>query len=346
MDFGLSEPQRMLQQTTAQFLTETAPLERVRQIMDSKEGYDAELLTQLGDQGLLGLLVDEEHGGFGLGLLDTIVAAQTLGAHSTPVNFHDQAVFAPLLLASIGGPLAEEWLPKVASGAARVSVADGALEATDAGLRALYVPDALHADAFLVVRGDEVFFVASENAVTEPLETVDDTRRLGDATFGNLGSPLEISTQQVQRARQAAQIALAADALGASRQGLDIAVDYAMQREQFGRIIGSYQGLKHVCAEVVAELDPVQSLVWFAAFSWDEQSPDVPWLAPLTKAHATEVGSYAVTQTTQVFGGIGFTWECDMHLFYKRVGFDRQLLGNPAELRRLAADLQHPAGGS
>lgn len=346
MDFGLSEPQRMLQQTTAQFLQDTAPLERVRQIMESEDGYDAELLTQLGEQGLLGLLVAEEHGGFGLGLLDTVVAAQTLGAHSTPVNFHDQAVFAPLLLAAVGGALADEWLPRIASGEARLSVADAALEQTDDGHRALYVPDALHADGFLVTRSDQLFFVTTDKAKAEPLHTVDDTRRLGDVTFGELGSRLDITPDQVQRARQAAQIALAADALGASRQGLDIAVDYAMQREQFGRVIASYQGLKHVCAEVVAELDPVQSLLWFAAFSWDEESPDSAWLAPLTKAHATEVGSFAVTQTTQVFGGIGFTWECDMHLSYKRVGFDRQLLGNPAELRRLAADLQYPARSS
>lgn len=346
MDFGLSEPQRMLEQTTAQFLGDVAPLERVRQIMESESGYDVDLLAQLGDQGLLGLLVAEDHGGFGLGLLDAVVAAQSLGAHSTPVNFHDQAVYAPLLLAAEGGNLASEWLPRVADGSARVCVADGPTEETANGLRALYVPDAPHADAFLVVREEQVFFVDATGVATEPLLTVDDTRRLGDATFSELGEPLDITPAQLKRARQAAQIALAADALGASRRGLDIAVDYAMQREQFGRIIASYQGLKHVCAEVIAELDPVQSLVWFAAFSWDEKSPDVDWLAPLTKAHATEVGTSAVTQATQVFGGIGFTWECDMHLSYKRVGFDRQVLGNPSELRRLAADVQYPAAAS
>ena len=342
MDFGLSEPQQLLRQTVAQFLKDIVPTERVRSIMESEDGYDSKLLTELGDQGVLGLLVPEEHGGAGLGLLDTVVAAQELGRAATPCNFHDQAVYAPLLLAAAGGEVGSEWLPKVAEGGARVAVADGPFETAGDELTALYVPDGCHADAFLVVRGDTLHLIPASSADAQPLLTVDDTRRLADVTFESLGRALDVAPAALARARQAAQIALAADALGASQQGLDIAVEYSLGREQFGRIIGSYQALKHVCAEVIAAIDPVQSLVWYAAFAWDEGLDDAAWLAPLTKAHATEAGTYAVTQTTQVFGGMGFTWECDMHLSYKRVGFDRQILGSPIELRRLAAELQYP----
>ncbi len=343
MDFGLSEPQQLLGQTVAQFVKENVPLERVRTVMESDDGFDKGLYRELGDQGILGLLVPEEHGGSQLGLLDAVVAAQALARGNVPVHFHDQAVFAPLLLAAAGGELAANWLPKVAEGTARVAVADGHLHSDGGQQIAEYVPDATRADAFLVVRGEQVYFVEASATTSEPLLTVDDTRRLGDVTLPTLSDALPVSPEAIARARQAAQIALAADALGASQQGLDIAVEYSKGREQFGRVIASYQGLKHVCAEVVAAVDPVQSLVWFAAFSWDEGSDDLPWLAPLTKAHATETGTEAVTQTTQVFGGMGFTWECDMHLSYKRVGFDRQVLGSPSALRTLAASLQYPA---
>ena len=342
MDFGLSDPQLLLHRTAAQFLKGSMPIDRVRQIMESPSGFDPDFLKELGDQGLLSLLIAEEHGGMGLGLLDTVVVAQALARANAPLNFHDQAVFSPLLLAACGGEIASTWLPRIAEGTARVAVADGPFEENDGKTTALYVPDATVADAFLVVRSDQVHFVTAENISSEPLLTVDDTRRLGDVTLTEFGHGFTLGFEAIDRARQAARIALAADALGASQQGLDIAVEYSLGREQFGRVIASYQGLKHVCAEVVAEIDPIQSLVWFAAFSWDKGDADSAWLAPLTKAHATDAGTSAVTQATQVFGGMGFTWECDMHLSYKRVGFDRQILGSPGALRREAADIQHP----
>ena len=147
-----------------------------------------------------------------------------------------------------------------------------------------------------------------------------------------------------ERALQAGRIALAADALGAALEGLRIAVEYAKQREQFNQVIGSFQAVKHMCAETAAALDPIQSLLWYTAYAWDQRLDEARHLAPLLKAHAGETATDAVTTCTQVFGGIGFTWECDMHIYFKRVGYDRQVLGSPGEVFALAAALRAPAG--
>ena len=144
------------------------------------------------------------------------------------------------------------------------------------------------------------------------------------------------------RVLDAGRIALAADALGASERALELAVEYAQTRQQFGRPIGSFQAVKHLCAETVADVEPVRSLLWYAAFAWDEQRPDARRVATLLKAHAAEVATRAVSTCIQVYGGMGFTWECDLHVWFKRAGFDRQMLGGPAALRQEAMTL--PAG--
>ena len=178
------------------------------------------------------------------------------------------------------------------------------------------------------------------------LETVDDTRRVAEVRVdrskleGARRLSGELPSDKRRRILQAQQVTLAADALGASQKALEIAVDYAKQREQFGRVVASFQAVKHMCAEVATALEPLQSLVWHTAYLWDEGEDDVAWQAPLLKAHAAEMCTEAVTKATQVWGGIGFTWECDNHLFFKRVGFDRQMCGSPALLRRQAAELQ------
>ena len=195
------------------------------------------------------------------------------------------------------------------------------------------MPDAAWSDAFLLESGGSLHLLEATTAGIdiEPLQTVDDTRRVAEVTFSgvdlNAAESLGGSAECSRRAVHAARIALAADALGAAQKGLHIAVDYAKERKQFERIIGSFQAVKHICAEVLAEVEPVQSLLWHAADAWDEGADEIDHFAPLLKAHATDVASHAVTMTTQVFGGIGFTHECDMHIFYKRVGLDRQMLG-------------------
>ncbi len=345
MDFGLTQPQELLRDSIARFLAQDVGVERVRRVMDSESGRDEAIHGQLGDQGITGLLVDMDLGGSELGLQEAAIAAQEIGRAGAPVNFHSSYVLAPLLIAGAGdSERRNELLEGIAEGRLLVTpildapIQDGRVDGT-----VLYVPDAAWSDAFLLESGDCLHLLEATTAGIdiEPLQTVDDTRRVAEVTFSgvdlNAAESLGGSAQSTRRAVYAAQIALAADALGAAQKGLQIAVEYAKDRKQFERIIGSFQAVKHICAEVLAEVEPVESLLWHTADAWDDGSGEIDHLAPLLKAHATEVASHAVTMTTQVFGGIGFTHECDMHIFYKRVGYDRQVLGNPTALREQAA---------
>jgi alkylation response protein AidB-like acyl-CoA dehydrogenase len=138
----------------------------------------------------------------------------------------------------------------------------------------------------------------------------------------------------------AGRVVLAADILGASERAIEMSVAYAGQREQFGRVIGSFQAVKHMCAEMVAELEPARSLVWYAAHAFDEVPDDAPLTACQAKAHLAEIGTVIVRTATEVHGGIGFTDEQNLHYWFKRVGVDRQLLGGPDQLREHAARFQ------
>ena len=358
MDFGLSEPQELLRDSIASALTQLADVERVRELMTGDNGWDERLLSGLADQGILGLLVPEAQGGSGLSLLDAVIAAQEVGRHVTPVHFYSAYVLAPLLLAACDIEGTGTVLSEIAAGSSVCTpvIDAGRIEGDKLSGAALYVPDAASAGRFLVTAAAEDghrqahLLSRDTNGVdVTPLVTVDQTRRVGEVTFDEcvVGDETRLRCDDLEaaleRALQAARIAIAADTLGASQRAIDIAVDYALQRQQFGRIIGSFQAVKHMCAEVAAEVDPVQSLLWYSAFAWDEGEEEVHWLAPLLKSHACEVGTETVTKTTQVFGGIGFTWECDMHLYFKRVGLNRQLLGGPEQLRQLAAERQFDA---
>ncbi len=373
MDFGLSDAQVMLRTSVRDLLARESPIARVRQVMESEEGCDRAIHRALGDQGVAGLLVPEQHGGVGLGLLDAAVAAQELARGAAPVSFHSSYVMAPLLIAAAGSEQQRrEWLPKIADGAAIVAVAlDQAshdhtsaprattgLEVAGGRLRGnvRYVPDAAVADLLLIeVNGSLVLLARDVPGLTiETLRTVDDTRRAGEVVLDavalssaeRLPGASGLGGAAAERALEAGRIALAADALGAALEGLRIAVEYAKQREQFNQVIGSFQAVKHLCAETIAELDPIQSLLWYTAYAWDQGNDDARRLAPLLKAHASEAATSAVTTCTQVFGGIGFTWECDMHLYFKRVGYDRQMLGSPSDLFALAAALELPPGSA
>jgi alkylation response protein AidB-like acyl-CoA dehydrogenase len=215
----------------------------------------------------------------------------------------------------------------------------------------MFVPDAMSADAFVVQCGPadapEFHLVprAAAGLRVEPLQTIDDTRRVGEVVFEDVvvdaATRFEIQggAAVLERAIDATRVALAADALGAAERSLEEAVKYALTREQFGRVIGSFQAVKHMCAEVFAEVEPLRSLLWYAAFAWDEQREDAAATIALLKSHGAEVATEATTTCVQVFGGMGFTWECDMQLWFKRAGYDRQFFGSPTVLRERAASL-------
>jgi alkylation response protein AidB-like acyl-CoA dehydrogenase len=360
MDFGLSEEQRLLEETIRRYLDSEAPVSRVREIMASPSGHDPELWRGLAELGVAGILVAEKHGGSDLAMLDAAVAAESLGWGLAPVPFLGAAVMAPVALSTAGTPAQQaEWLPRIATGGSCVGVAASELVAVreDAGVRledgrlrgkAIFAIDAGAADVFLVPVGGESLALVSRDAPglsLEFLKTIDRTRRVGELLFDGVAPEEWVggeggAAEGLGRMLDAGRIALAADLLGASEQCLSRAVDYAKQRKQFGRLIGSFQAVKHMCAEMVAELEPARSLVWYAAHAFSELPGEASLMAAHAKAHMAEIGTQIARTSTEVHGGIGFTDEHDLHLWFKRVGVDRQLLGGPAELREHAAGIQ------
>jgi alkylation response protein AidB-like acyl-CoA dehydrogenase len=360
MDFGLSEEQELLAETLRRFLAEECPITRVRDLVANQPGHDGGSWKSLCELGVAGLLVPEEHGGSGLALLDAAIAAEALAWGVMPGPFLGSAVMAPVALHEAGTTEQQaRWLPQLATGTARIGVAASELVARrdDAGIErkgdrlhglALMVIDGVEADR-LLVPSDEGRSLAlvdpgAAGVKTRRLTTIDRTRDFAEVVFDGasaewLGEP-GAAESACRRMLDAGRVALAADALGASGRTIELAVAYAMQRRQFDRVIASFQAVKHMCAEMVAELEPARSLVWYAAHAFDAVPGEASLMACHAKAHLSEIGPAIVRTATEVHGGIGFTDEQNLHFWFKRVGVDRQLLGAPAALRREAARLQ------
>jgi alkylation response protein AidB-like acyl-CoA dehydrogenase len=359
MDFGLSDEQKLLDESLRRFLAERVPTTRVRELLETPDAHDPKLWSELAELGVAGCSIGEEYGGAGLTLLDAAVIATALGHAAAPTPFLGSAILAPRLLGGAGSDAQrKEWLPKLASGKARLGVAlaeqverrDDAGVALEGGkLRgtALFAIDGVGADGYLVAAGDALALVAANapGLAVEPMPTVDRTRRLAELRFDGV-APAELLARgeparaAVAHALQAARVALAADLLGACDRSLALSVDYAKQRKQFERPIAQFQAVKHMCAEMAAAIEPARALVWYAAHADGAIPAEAALLALHAKAHLADVAMDVVRIATQVHGGIGFTDACDLQLWFKRVSLARQLLGTPSKLRAQAAVLQ------
>jgi len=359
MDFALTDDQKMMQDTIGRTLERVCPLDRVRKAAADKELYAADVWAALAEVGAAGLIVPEEHGGVGQTLLDAALAAEMLGRSVAPVPFTASCVMAPLALMGSGSPAQQaEWLPRLAAGEAVAGVAvseiasgarDGAGVAAASGKlsgKALFVLDAGGADLFVVadkakglhlVRGDAPGLTRSD------LATIDATRRVGELAFDHVeAEPLAArdGAATLGRMIDAGRVVLAADILGAGGRMIEKAVSYAEERKQFGRVIGSFQAVKHLCAEMVAELEPCRSLIWYAAYAFDAAPEEASLMAAHAKAHTSETGTFVARTATEVHGGMGFTDLLGLHYWFKRIGFDRQMMGGPERVRADAAALQ------
>jgi alkylation response protein AidB-like acyl-CoA dehydrogenase len=362
MDFGLSPEQELLEASLRRFLDEEMPIERVREWISKAPGEDGGSWPRLAELGIAGLLVPEALGGSGLDLLDAAVAAESLASRMAPAPFLATAVMSVIALREAGSEAQHErWLPGIAAGRTRIGVAaselcgrreDAGVERRDDRLhgKSLMVLDAAGADHFLVPTGPDgdslALVAAGARGVTQrDLTTIDRSRGFAELVFEGaepadwIGEPGATAAASA-RMLDAGRIVLAADALGASERAIELAVAYAGQRVQFGRAIGSFQAVKHLCAEMVAELEPARALVWYAAHAFDALPAEASLMACHAKAHLSEIATQIVRVATEVHGGIGFTEEQNLHLWFKRAGADRQLLGTPSALRERAARLQ------
>jgi alkylation response protein AidB-like acyl-CoA dehydrogenase len=266
-------------------------------------------------------------------------------------------VLAPLALIG-GGTAAQqaEWLPKLAAGEVTAAVAiseavAGAREGAGVTARGgkisgktLFVSGGMAA-ALIIVADTEggLHLVRGEAAGLSRslMPNIDETRRLAELSFdGVAAEPLGGGPDLLVRLRDAGWVLIAADSLGACDAMLEKAVAYAKERRQFGRVIGSYQAVKHMCAEMAAEIEPSRSLVWYAAYAFDAAPQEASLTAAHAKALTSEIGRFVARTSTEVHGGMGITDLLGLHFWFKRVGLNRQLLGGPERVREIAARLQ------
>lgn len=351
MQFGLSEEQTLLQDNVNRFLDDNTPLDRVRAYADG--GNDTDIWAGLAELGVPALLIPEEQGGIGLQPLDAAIVAECLGSHIAPTPFLSSGVMAPTALLHSGGDHGE-LLAEIAAGAHRVGIAFGEAikRRNDAGVSvsdgrmngtSMYAFDA-EADSYLVADQQQHLYLVAANdpgLTRTNLATVDRTQRTVELNYDNVAAQtVSTDTAVFEAALDIGRVALAADTLGAAQNMLDQAVEYAKQREQFNRPIGSFQAVKHMCAEMAAQLEPCRSMVWFAGHALAELPDEARVTACHTKAHLAEVGQFIAKTSTEVHGGMGFTDLVGLHYWFKRIGANRQWLGAPEFVREEAAVLQ------
>lgn len=359
MNFGLSQDQVLLRDTIRRFLDEQCPTTRVRQAMESDSGHDAALWSGLVDLGITGLYVPAEYGGAELELLDLALAAEELGYNATPGPFLGNALAQIALVESGNADLALQWMMQLLDGSRIGTFAlgepDGVWDPAQlttraagdklSGAKAL-VPYGALADLLIVAAvGDDgpgLWLVEKGAAGLETKDYVgnDLTRRLSlvrlkDTPAVALGG----GVAAIERTRDAGCVLIAADAYGGCRRMLDMAAGYAKQREQFGQIIGAFQAVKHQLANLACELEPALSLWWYAAHAFDRVKDEAPHRAAIAKALLTDTYDRFARDTTELHGGIGFTWEFDLHLWFRRAMYDRGFLGDATDHRLRAADL-------
>jgi len=330
MNFDLTDDQRAIQRTARDFLADAyKPAEVRRLAYDTPRGFTGEGWAAICDLGWPALLVPEDHGGLGLGVIELAVVQEELGASLAPSPFLSTVAAAAVIADAGSDEQRERWLPALAAGEARGAVAT---LVDDVGWTA--VPDADGADVIVVRENDAWSLVADTSA--EAVEALDSTRRLWRV---RAEGDLEPLPGEGERAFDVVAVALAAESVGVARRAMDMAVQYAKEREQFGRPIGAYQAISHACAQMLLEVEGARSTTLYAAWALDNEPESGPLAASMAKAYASDAGWRVPAAALQVHGGIGFTWEHDLHLWLKRGKANAYLWGDSRAHRDRVANL-------
>ncbi|HEY1275834.1 MAG TPA: acyl-CoA dehydrogenase family protein [Thermoleophilaceae bacterium] len=328
MNFDFSDDQQAIKRTAKELLASRFKLERVRELAEAGT-YDDDAWKELSELGWPGIFVDEANGGQGLGVLELVILMEELGYVLAPLPFLSNAAAGVVLQHAGSDAQRERWLPGIASGEARGTV--GVLSGGEARL----VPDADSADVIVLVGSDGGTVVEASAAEIEPLTTMDNTRRFARVRTDG-GEPLE-GDPAAGMDRVAA--AVAAELTGVSQRAMEMAVEYARDRKQFGRPIGAYQAVSHKCAQMLLEVEGARSGAYYAGWTADAEPDSLPLAASMAKAYASDAGWRVTAAALQVHGGIGFTWEHDLHFFLKRAKVDGLLYGSSGEHRERVASL-------
>ena len=366
MSMTFTEEQDEFRKSVRRFLEQKSAAADVRRLMETDEGYDPAVWQQMAEQlGLQGLALPEEYGGSGYGFIEQIAVLEEMGRALLCAPYFSSVVLAGTALVQSGDDAAKrDLLPGIADGSTIATLAwvedptewgtgslsTAAKRAGDGyaidGTKTLAL-DGHTASLILVVAqadgGPSLFAVdASASGLTRrKLETLDMTRKVAALEFA--ATPARLISDEgaaagiLERTLRLAVVALAAEQVGAAQKCLDMSVEYAKLRVQFGRPIGSFQAIKHKCADMLLEVESARSAAYYAAWAAADGSDELPLLASLAKAFCSDAFANAATENIQIHGGIGFTWEHDAHLYYRRAKSAEQFLGSPAEHRDLLA---------
>jgi alkylation response protein AidB-like acyl-CoA dehydrogenase len=366
MNFAFSDEQEELRTAVRRFLAEKSPETEVRRLMDTTEGYDPAVWGQMADQlGLQSLTIPEEFGGSGFTYVELLVVLEEMGAALLCAPFFSSvALGANALLTSGDDDAKKSYLPGIASGETIATLAItedngrwdfGGIElaATKKGDgwvldgHKMFVIDGHVADLIIVAArtgaGVTLFAVAGDAAglTRTALPTMDQTRKQARLEFSGTPAML-IGTEGgaepgLSKTLDLAAVALAAEQVGGAQHVLDASVEYAKTRIQFGRPIGSFQAIKHKCADMLLEVESAKSAAYYAAWAAAEDSDELPVVASLAKSYCSEAYFHSAAENIQIHGGIGFTWEHPAHLYFKRAKSSELLLGDPSYHRELLA---------
>jgi alkylation response protein AidB-like acyl-CoA dehydrogenase len=380
MDFGFNQEQEMLRASARDFLSRECAMSYVRRMMEDERGYAEEQWQQMAALGWTGLIVPEAYGGAGLSMVDLLVVLEEMGRVVAPGPFFASVVLGGLAIELGGTPEQKQrYLPELAAGRRKATLAQveesGRWDADGIALRAtkrgkgfrlsgakLFVHDAHNADLLVVavrtggkgVAGVTLLLVDAKGpgVSARVLKTMDQTRKLcevrfegvavgADGVLGAVGQGWPLLERVIDRAK----VALCAEMCGGAQKVLEMSVEYAKVREQFGRPIGSFQAIQHKCANMLVQVESAKSATYYAAWTAANDVPEAHLAACMAKAYCSDAYREVAAEGIQIHGGIGFTWEHDMHLYFRRAKGSEVTFGDATWNRELVAQavLDEPA---
>ena len=373
MDFGFSEEQEMLRKSARDFLANESAMTYVRRMMEDDRGFTDAQWQKMAELGWMGLILPERYGGAGLDFVDMVVVLEEMGRVVLPGPFFSTAVLGGVALLEGGSEAQKQaYLPKLAAGQLRATLAqlepNARWDAEGIELEArkdgggyrlsgtkLFVPDA-HTAELLIVAGREpgstgadgvsLFLVDAKapGVTTTLLKTMDQTRKLCEvvlqdvAAEGVLGPPGQ-GWKLLERVADRGKVGLCAEMCGGAQKVLEMSVEYAKVREQFGRPIGSFQAIQHKCANMLVEVESSKSATYYAAWAVANDVPEASLAAAMAKAYCSDAYRHTAGEGIQIHGGIGFTWEHDMHIYFKRAKSSEVTFGDATWNREIVAQL-------
>jgi len=355
MQFGLSESQQILKDTARKFFANECPMAQVRKLMEADTAYDAALWQKLAEQGFTGIIFPEEHGGMGLGIVELILLMEEAGYALLPGPLLSTLMAGAVLHACGSEAQQKKYISGICGGQARASVAfleetaswnPGDLKISGASGKLtgskFFVTDAAVADFLLVVTAGGVFLVESKapGMKITPMKGMDLTRKVYSVEFNNTpAEKLAGKNANLGRSLDIATAALAAEMTGGMQRVLETAVAYAKTRKQFGKPIGIFQAVQHMCADMYLETESARSAAYYSAWALEENASEAKTAVSIAKMYASDAARTVGNRGIQVHGGMGFTWENDIQLYYRRAKASETMLGDATFHRERIARL-------